>query len=127
LQAGDRRARGVCWRGSRCRPRERTEAEVEDAVEFVEGETEVESGFGGGEAAAAGFLHDRQAVEVEPADGGGVDGADGAGFGGLESGAKGGDAVFEELEVGAGEGGFDDFGAAPEEEWAVGAEGFAQD
>ena len=49
-------------------PGEGPEAEVEDAVEFVEGDAHVEPGFGGGEAIAAGLLHDllaRKAGEKE--------------------------------------------------------------
>ena len=34
------------------------EAEVQNAVEFVEGDAHVETGFGGGQAVAAGLLHD---------------------------------------------------------------------
>ncbi len=49
-------------------PGERGEAEVEEAVEFVEGDAHVEADFGGGEASAAGGLHDGEGVEVEPAD-----------------------------------------------------------
>ena len=43
------------------------EAEVEDAVELVEGNAHVEAGFGGGKAIAAGLLHDGEGIEVEPA------------------------------------------------------------
>jgi len=49
------------------------EAEVEDAVEFVEGDAHVETEFGGGDAVTAGLLHDGQAVEVEPTDHGRVE------------------------------------------------------
>src|SRR5207249_4012225 len=45
------------------------EAEIEDAVEFVEGDAHFETGFGGSETAAAGLLHDGKALEIEPADG----------------------------------------------------------
>jgi len=55
-------------------PGQRGEAEVQDAVEFVEGQAHVEAGFGGGEAAAAGGLHDGEAIEIEPTGGGRVDG-----------------------------------------------------
>ncbi len=47
-------------------PRERFETEVEDAVEFVEGDAHVEAGFGGGETSPARGLHDGEGVEVEP-------------------------------------------------------------
>jgi len=39
-------------------PREGFEAEIEDPVEFVERDAHVEADFGGGEAVAAGFLHE---------------------------------------------------------------------
>ena len=58
-------------------PREGFEAEIEDPVEFVERDAHVEADFGGGEAVAAGFLHDGKAIEVKPADGVWVDFFDG--------------------------------------------------
>jgi len=82
-------------------PGEGFEAEVEDAVEFVERDAHVEAGFGGGEAIAAGLLHDGESVEIEPADGGGIDGADSLLFFGFEPGAKWGDAIFDKIETGA--------------------------
>ena len=146
-------------------PRERGEAEVEDAVEFVDGDAHVEAGFGGGEAGATGVLHDRERIEVKPPDGLGINRLDGALFVGFETGAEGGDAifdevepgalhdvvfvvvgggddflgdaegvadfgagefaVFEELEVGAGEGWANDFEGVGEEERAVGGTGTA--
>ena len=86
---------------ARVAPREGFEAEVEDAVEFVEGDAHVEAGFGGGEAIASGLLHDGEGIEIEPADSGGIDGADGLLFFGFEPGAKRGDTVFYEVESGA--------------------------
>ncbi len=58
----------ICWDKAGVAPRERREAEVEDAVEFIERDAHVETDFGGGEASAAGGLHDGEGVEVEPAD-----------------------------------------------------------
>ena len=57
----------VCWHVTGIAVRERLEAEVEDAVEFVEGDAHVEAELGGGDAVAAGLLHERKAFEVEPA------------------------------------------------------------
>src|ERR1041385_7186761 len=51
------------------------EAEVVHAVEFVEGDAHVETDFGGGQAIATGLLHDGEAVEIEPADGAGIESA----------------------------------------------------
>ncbi len=56
--------------GAGVAPGLRFEAEVEDAIEFVERDAHVEAGFGGDEAGAAGGLHDGQAFEIEPAGGG---------------------------------------------------------
>ena len=68
-------------------------------IEFVEGDAHVETGFSGGEAVRTGLLHDGQRLEVEPADGGGIDGADDLLFFGFEAGAKRGDAVFNEVKA----------------------------
>jgi hypothetical protein len=91
----------LCGKITGVAPGERFETEVEDAVEFVEGDAHVKTGFGGGEAIATGLLHDGQGFEIEPADGGGVDGFDGDGFHGFEAGAERGDAIFDEVEASA--------------------------
>jgi hypothetical protein len=146
-------------------PREGFEAEVEDAVKFVERDAHIEAGFGGGEPGAPGGLHEGEAIEIEPADGIRSDGFDGGLFVSFEPSAERGDAVFdkveagalhdivfgsiggaddffgdaeggtdlgageltifEELEVGGGEGRFDDFGAIPEDKRGVGDTGAA--
>src|ERR1041385_6666284 len=54
-------------------PGEGFDAEIKEAVEFVERDAELEGDPGGGQASAAGLLHNGQAVEVEPADDWGVD------------------------------------------------------
>jgi hypothetical protein len=79
--------------------REIGKAEVENAIEFVEGNTHVETGFGGVETITASLLHDGQTVEVEPADGVRVKGFDRCAFRGFEARAKRGDAVFDEVEA----------------------------
>lgn len=76
-------------------------AEIEDAVEFVEGNAHVETGFCGSETIAAGLLHDGECVEVEPTDGGRIESANGLLFFGFEAGAEGGDAIFDEVQAGA--------------------------
>ena len=53
------------------------EPEIKDTVQLVEGNAHVEAGFGGGQAGATGVLHDRKAVDVEPACGVWVNGSDG--------------------------------------------------
>jgi hypothetical protein len=157
-------------------PRLRFKAEVEDAIEFVEGDAHIEAGLGGDEAGAASGLHDGQAFEIEPtrlrrwlrcAEPGVTDyGWDGGVvFFGFESGAEWSDAVFDEVEAGAlhdvvlgvvgggddffgdteggtdfgagefvvfeepeiggGEGGLNDLGGVPEEERIVGSAGTA--
>src|ERR1041385_198171 len=54
-------------------PGEGFDAEIKEAVEFVERDAELEGDPGSGQASAAGLLPDGQAVEVEPADDWGVD------------------------------------------------------
>src|SRR5205807_8815599 len=111
-------------------------------------------------AGGPGGLHDGKGIEIEPADGFGIDGRDEFLFGGFEAGAERGDsifdeveasalhdivfvvigggddflgdaksgadfgagefAVFDELKIGAGDGGFDDFATAPEQERTIG-------
>src|SRR5207249_2903988 len=58
-------------------PGESFEAEVENTVQFIKGDAHVETLFYGGEARAAGFLHDGKRIGVEPADGARVEGFDG--------------------------------------------------
>ena len=79
--------------------RQRGEAEIEDAVEFVERDPHVEAGFCSGETAATGLLHDGKAVEIEPADRIRVDSANGFLLFGFEPGAERGDAVLDEVEA----------------------------
>ena len=93
---------GYIWPGrTGVAPGEIFETEIQDPVEFIEGDAHVEAGFSGGEAVASGLLHDRKGVEVEPANGGGIDGFDGDIFHGFETGTKRGDAVFNEVEASA--------------------------
>ena len=68
-------------------PREFFEAEIEVFVEFVEGNSHVKTKLGGSQTAAARFLHDRQAVDIKPADRIGVDRLNDALFLGFEAGA----------------------------------------
>src|SRR6266404_1608974 len=81
-------------------PGEGFETEIEEPVQLVERYAHVETGFGGDEAAAAGLLHDGNALGVEPADGFRVYGLDGGAFVGFEAAAEGCDAVFDEVEPG---------------------------
>lgn len=110
------------WEVAGVAPRQRFEAEIEDLVQFVEGDAHVESGFGGGKAGTAGLLHDRQGVGVEPArlrrrlrrgepvrrgirrgKAASDDGGDGGGvFFGFKAGAQRSDTVFDEVEARAG-------------------------
>ena len=74
-------------------------AKVQDAIEIVEGNAHVKAGLGCGKAVATGLLHYWQGVEVEPADGGGVNRPDGLLFFGFEPGAERGDTVLDEIET----------------------------
>ncbi len=56
----------LCWEVADVAPGERGEAEVENAVEVIEGDAHVKANFGGEEAFAEGFLHDGEGFEVEP-------------------------------------------------------------
>ena len=108
------------------------EAQVENAVKFVEGDAHFEAGPGGGEAIATGLLHDGQGVEIEPANGGGIDRADGLLFFSFEAGTERGDTIFNEIEASAAHdvvfvviGGSDDFFGDTESGADFGAREFA--
>src|ERR1051326_9478350 len=55
-----------CRNVSLISPRQMLEAEVEDAIEFVEGDAHVETGASGDETIAAGVLHNRRAITAKP-------------------------------------------------------------
>src|ERR1051326_2492967 len=80
--------------------RERFEAEVEDSIELVKGNTHVEADFGGGQSLAASGLHDGNAFDIEPSKGGRVDGFDDDLFFCFEASAERGDAILDKVETG---------------------------
>src|SRR5882672_6550068 len=82
-------------------PRQGFETEIESAVEFVERDAHIEAGFGSGEPRPARGFHDRDTVEVEPADRGGIDSLDGDFLFSFEPGTERSDAVLDEVEAGA--------------------------
>jgi hypothetical protein len=83
------------WKEASVAPWEGFEAEIEKPIEFVERNTHVKANLGGGQAVAAGFLHDGETVEVKPADGVWVDFFDGGLLFGFEACAERGNAVSQ--------------------------------
>ncbi len=79
-------------------PGQTFEAEIKDAVEFVEGDAHVESDFGGGEPGSLVFLHYRKRIDIEPAGGFTIDCSNGALLFSFEAPAERDDPIFDEVE-----------------------------
>src|ERR1051326_4694304 len=86
-----------CRNVSLISPRQMLEAEVEDAIEFVEGDAHVETGASGDETIAAGLLHNRQAIQVKPTDRARIEALHDHIFRGLEPATNRRDAVLDKI------------------------------
>src|ERR1051326_4044124 len=86
-----------CRNVSLISPRQMLEAEVEDAIEFVEGDAHVETGASGDETIAAGLLHNRQAIQVKPTDRARIEALHDHIFRGLEPATNRRDAALDKI------------------------------
>ena len=82
-------------------PRQASETEVQDPVQFVEWHAHIERRARRRQPIALRFLHQREAVQVEPAHGACVEALDSDVLARFQSAAQRPDAVFDEIEPGA--------------------------